>query len=134
MIMIDSSVWVDLLRDTTGRKVKRLGEVIDSRDVVLGRFTELELLQGARDESEWDLLSRYLATQSYLEPGPETWANAARIYFDLRRTGKTVRSTIDCALAQLAIDHKVLLVHRDRDFEVIATVRPLQQVWLDWEG
>ena len=134
MMMIDSSVWVDLLRDTTGRKVKQLTQVIDRGDVVLGRLTELELLQGARDEAEWDLLSRYLSTQNYLEPDPGTWANAARIYFDLRRTGRTVRSTIDCCLAQLAIDHKVLLVHRDRDFEVIAEVRPLQQVWLDWEG
>lgn len=134
MIMIDSSVWVDLLRDDTGEKSNRLRAVVDNRDVVLGRLTELELLQGARNETEWDLLSRYLAAQDYLEPTPGTWKGAARIFFELRRQGVTVRSSIDCCLAQLAIEHEVLLVHRDRDFEKIATIRPLQQVWLSWDG
>lgn len=94
---------------------------------MLTRFHQLELLQGARDEREWSLLREHLDVQEYLECGPETWPAAARIVFDLRRIGKTVRSPIDCCIAQIAIDHDVLLLHRDRDFETIAMVRQLRQ-------
>lgn len=133
MILVDSSVWIDVFRDGSGTRGARLKTFVDKRDIVLSRLTEMELLQGARDESEWDILSRYLEGQEYLEPGPSTWRDAARIYFDLRRQGITIRSAIDCCLAQSAIEHKALLVHRDRDFDKIASIRPLQQVWLEWD-
>ncbi|HSN55160.1 MAG TPA: PIN domain-containing protein [Candidatus Sulfomarinibacteraceae bacterium] len=130
--IVDTSVWIDVLRDGSGRRRQELERVVDPDDVLLTPFTELELLQGCRDESEWSLLASYLETQEYVEPARSTWASAARIFFDLRRTGRTVRSPVDCCIAQVAIDGKTLLLHRDRDFEVIAEIRPLQQRFLKW--
>ena len=130
MILVDTSVWIDVLRDRTGREATALDAALDGDEAVLTRFHQLELLQGARDEREWSLLVDYLDAQGYLECGPGMWSEAARIFFDLRRTGKTVRSPIDCCIAQIAIDHDVLLLHRDRDFETIARVRPLRQMKL----
>lgn len=127
MILVDTSVWIELLRDRTGHVRTALDRALDGDDAVLTRFHQLELLQGARDEREWSLLSEYLDAQTYLESSPASWAEAARIYFELRRRGRTVRSPIDCCIAQLAIDHDVLLLHRDRDFETIADIRPLRQ-------
>jgi hypothetical protein len=109
-----------------------LARAIGDEDVVLSRFNQLELLQGCRDEREWGLLDSYLAAQDYLELDEDSWPEAARIYFDLRRKGRTVRSPIDCCIAQVALDGGALLIHRDRDFETIAEVRPLRQTWLDW--
>ncbi|WP_410503742.1 hypothetical protein [Leptolyngbya sp. 7M] len=37
-----------------------------------------------------------------------------------------VRSPIDCCIAQAALEHDLLLIHNDRDFETIAQVRSLQ--------
>lgn len=130
--IVDTSVWIDVFRDASGARGAHLERVVDPEDVVLTPFTELELLQGCRDETEWALLLSYLDSQEYLEPVRATWAAAARIFFDLRRTGRTVRSPIDCCIAQLAIQHQLLLVHRDNDFDVIAGVRPLQQRFLEW--
>jgi len=127
LILVDTSVWIEVLRDRAGRRRTALEAALDGDEAVLSRFHQLELLQGARDEREWNLLHEYLNVQDYLEAGSTSWADAARIFFDLRRLGKTVRSPIDCCIAQLAIDHDVLLLHRDRDFEVIAEVRPLRQ-------
>ena len=127
MILVDTSVWVEVLRDRTGGPRDALETALGGDDAVLTRFHQLELLQGARDEREWNLLREHLDGQDYLECEPESWIAAARIYFDLRRIGKTVRSPIDCCIAQIAIDHDVLLLHRDRDFETIAAVRPLRQ-------
>jgi predicted nucleic acid-binding protein len=132
MILVDTSVWVDVLRDRGAARRAALDTALNDDDAVLTRFQELELLQGARDEREWTLLREYLDVQEYLAAGNDTWANAARIYFDLRRQGKTVRSPVDCCIAQIAIDHGVLLLHRDRDFEVIAEVRPLREQRLTW--
>lgn len=128
MLMIDTSVWIGVFRDRSGLVTAALTELIGSQDYVLSRFTQTELLQGSRDEQEWGLLQEYLQGQQYIDLGTEDWVNAARIYYDLRRQGLTVRSTIDCCIAQLAIAHRVLLVHNDRDFEAIAEVRSLQHL------
>lgn len=130
MVLVDTSVWVDVFRDATGREGGALRSLVGSDDAVLTRFNQLELLQGARDEQEWSLLVSYLDGQDYLEARSESWREAARIYFDLRRQGRTVHSPIDCCIAQLALEHDALLVHRDRDFETIAEVRALRQQWL----
>jgi predicted nucleic acid-binding protein len=132
VILVDTSVWIEILRDRVGRRRAAFDAALDGDDAVLSRFHQLELLQGARDEREWSLLREYLDVQDYLECAPTTWADAGRIFFDLRRRGKTVRSPIDCCIAQIAIDHDALLLHRDRDFEVIAEVRPLRQKRLTW--
>lgn len=127
MILVDTSVWIEILKDKTGQKTRVFKKVIGSETYMLSRFNQLELLQGAKNEKEWDLLDKYLSTQLYLETSKDTWVVAARIYFELRRKGRTVHSPIDCCIAQLAIEHGALLLHCDSDFEKIATVRPLLQ-------
>jgi len=62
--------------------------------------------------------------------GQGSWSAAARIYFDLRRKGLTVRSPIDCCIAQLALQFDALLIHRDHDFEQISRVRALRERYL----
>jgi predicted nucleic acid-binding protein len=128
MLLIDTSVWIGIFRDRTGQARQNLEALIDDRDVLLTRFTQLELLQGSLNEQEWTLLSSYLESQDYIEPSTISWQAAARIYYDLRRKGLTIRSPIDCCIAQAALDHNLILVHNDRDFETIAQVRLLQHL------
>jgi predicted nucleic acid-binding protein len=126
MLLIDTSVWISVFRDRTGQVRQKLEALIGDREVVLTRFTQLELLQGSLNEKEWTLLSTYLETQNYIELTNDSWQAAARIYYDLRRKGLTVRSPIDCCIAQAALENDLLLIHNDRDFETIAQVRSLQ--------
>jgi predicted nucleic acid-binding protein len=130
--LVDTSVWIDVFRDDSGTRRRDLENLVDPEDVLLCPFAELELLQGCRDEEEWALLDSYLATQEYLEPQRGTWSAAARIFFELRRRGRTVRSPVDCCIAEIAIEHRVVLLHRDRDFHLIAEIRPLQQRYVRW--
>jgi len=125
VILVDTSVWVEVLRDKTGRIVKVFRERAGDEIIAFSRFTQLELLQGAKNEEEWQRLDTYLSTQYYLEATENTWRDAARIYFELRKNGITINSPIDCCIAQLAIETQVLLLHRDKDFEKIARIRPL---------
>ncbi len=130
-MLIDTSVLVSLFRDRSGTVAHALQELLEDHDYALTRFTQMELLQGARDEKEWLKLSDYLADQDYLEASGEIWVAAARLYFDLRRKGLTVRSVIDCCIAEIAMSHDATLLHNDRDFATIAKLRPLKHVQFD---
>ncbi len=66
-----------------------------------------------------------MASQYYLEANEDTWRHAARIYFELRRSGITIKSPIDCCIACIAMEAQALLLPRDHDFQRIAEIRPL---------
>ena len=130
-MLIDTSVLIDLLRRKDAETVRRFRRVVGRRAYAITRFSQIELLQGSKDEAEWSDLEDYLENQDYAEAGQETWRNAARTYFELRRSGKTVRSVLDCCIAEIAIEHRLTLVHNDRDFTAIAAARPLKARQVD---
>jgi hypothetical protein len=49
------------------------------------------------------------------------------MYHDCRRQGVTVRSSLDCLIAQCAIEHGLTLLHNDRDYLGIALNAPALQ-------
>lgn len=128
MYLIDTSVWINIFRDKTGIKRKQLENVIQDNPFFLSRFTQMELLQGAKNEREWQLLETYLHDQDYLMENDLIFVNSARIFYDLRRKGLTVRSSIDCCIAGLALTYDLILLHNDKDFEIIKEVRKLQTI------
>jgi predicted nucleic acid-binding protein len=131
MILVDTSVWIEIFKDQTGHVATAFQERIGSEHCVLSRFNQLELLQGAADQKEWKLLEDYLSTQYYLEATKYTWPATARIYFELRRRGVTINSPVDCCIAQIALEYGAILLHMDKDFEKISKIRPLEQERFD---
>ena len=129
MIVVDSSVLIAFFRGHQNPAVERLVR-LETEEIpfLLPGVCFQEVLQGARDEREWALLEEYLGSQELLfSANPAlTYREAARIYYDCRRRGLTLRSTVDCFIAQLAIEVNGALLHNDGDFESIAQVRPLQ--------
>jgi len=130
MILIDTTILVDVLRGRGTENAERLVLLIGSEDMAFARFTELEVLVGAKDERDWDRLRTFFSKRTILDPQPDTWWKAARLYFDLRRNGRTLRSIADCCIAQIALEHDLPLVHNDRDFEAMAEVVPLKLIRL----
>jgi predicted nucleic acid-binding protein len=129
MIAVDTSAVIDLLRNRPTALARNFELLIElGESLGLPAPVAQELLQGARDESEWRILSRYVASQEILLPSIETYRRAAKIYYDCRRAGLTVRSSVDCLIAQLALDRGGFLLGDHRDYAAIATVRPLQIV------
>lgn len=129
MILVDTSVLIDFFRGNKNEASQKFKKVLE-RGVPFGitSFVYQEILQGAKMEDEYHLLNEYLLTQRfYLPRDPiQSFAAAARIYFDCRRNGLTVRSTIDCVIAQIAIEHELLLLHNDSDFDAMAGVVPIK--------
>ncbi len=129
MILVDTSALLPFLAGQSTRASEAVGDVLsEGLEIALTPIVVQEILQGAREEQEWRKLSSYLLTQVILSPRDPiaTHVAAARIYYDCRRRGLTVRSTLDCVVAQIAIEHGVPLLHDDRDYEAIAQVRALK--------
>jgi len=131
MLLIDTSLWVPIFRDPSGAVAQRVQHEIGTEEIVFCQFVRAELLQGCRDESDWARSLEYLNDQDYREMNHDGWTEAARIYFDLRQRGLTVRSTLDCCIALVAIQNDLTLLHNDQDYERIATVRPLKHKRVD---
>lgn len=124
MILVDTSVLIDFLKGRTTAKTALSREIL-LRDVPFGfsAFTYQEVLQGSRDEAEYAHLEAYMSTQKiYCFPDEvSVYERAAKMYFDLRRKGVTVRSTIDVLIALTAIDNQLYLLHHDDgDFDLMA--------------
>lgn len=119
MILIDSSAWVEFLRDTGSHVCRRvdalLGEEIATCDAV-----RMEILAGARDGDHLNQLRRLLARASSIPIVPIDYDEAAALYRSCRRKGETVRKLIDCLIAAAAIRADVPVLHADSDFEVLA--------------
>ena len=97
MIVVDSSVWIAVLRGQTNRAVLRLRAIVEDYDdqVLVGDLIMLEVLQGTRDEAQAARIERNLRSYPIASMLDETIAvQAARNYRLLRRRGITVRKTV----------------------------------------
>jgi predicted nucleic acid-binding protein len=131
VILIDTSIWVAVFRDRTGGVARRVGDFVANETVATAAVIQCEVLQGTLTEAESLSVSQALNLLEAIPLCDQTWVDAARIYYELRRAGTTIRSTIDCCIAQIALENEALLLHNDRDFEAIATIRPLKHIRLE---
>lgn len=129
MIIVDTSVLIDFLKGEETRETKILAELErDGFPFYIPLMCVQEVLQGARDRKEWKLLEEYLLSQALIEPADYRAAHvkAAELYVACRRRGFTVKSSIDCFIAGIAIEHGAKLLHSDRDFDKLKKVSKLQ--------
>jgi len=86
----------------------------------------MEILQGAKSEAGFKKLQRYFSTQQFyrFEDPQSSHEAAALIFFSCRRKGITVRSSIDCLIAQCALENELILLHHDKDFKRLEKIVP----------
>jgi predicted nucleic acid-binding protein len=126
MILADTSVLIDFLRGRHTRSAAKLEQVIQT-NVPYGITSQIfqELLQGAKDDRDYQRLRQYLETLPFYDAlGRGTYAEAARLCMRCRKKGVQVCGSVDCLLAQIAIENHLLLLHNDRDFFSIQKVDP----------
>ncbi|PKN61323.1 MAG: VapC toxin family PIN domain ribonuclease [Deltaproteobacteria bacterium HGW-Deltaproteobacteria-15] len=129
MILVDTSVLIDFFRGLTNTPVDSFRRVL-TQEMPFGitSFIYQELLQGTGSEKEYRKLKAYLSTQRFYHPHDpvDSYHSAALIYFKCRKKGISVRSTIDCLIAQITLEHNLILLHNDKDFHAISSVVPLR--------
>lgn len=126
MILVDTSVWVRLL-NRRPRQTFSPAELIHF--ATCGPIVQ-EVLQGLRPGTVSEAFrDSFLAPPVISDPTPlRLFLEAARIYSEGRRRGLTIRSSVDCLIAAIAVDNGVPIWHADRDFTAIATYTPLRTI------
>ena len=125
MYLVDSSVWINAINKADAASALFL-KSLPSGDCALMPLIYTEILQGARNKKMVATYKYYLQAQTFytLKDSWESYENAALIYGNCRKKGITIRSSIDCLIAQCAIENEVTLLHNDKDFVQMATVIP----------
>lgn len=124
MILVDTSVWIELLNG-------RLGSRISEEELVsfatCGPILQ-EVLQGMTEDAQGHAFREsFLALPVLSDPLPEaSFLAAAEIYRLGRSKGYTIRSSVDCLVAAIAIEHRTPVWHKDRDYEAIARYTSLR--------
>jgi len=128
-ILVDTSAWIDFFQGAASRENTLLKDCLSQREhIFTAGVIVQEILQGIRDDSQHRTVREYLFLFSKIDIQFSDYEDAADIYRNLRKRGITIRSPIDCLIAALAIRHRLFLLHKDRDFTVIARHHPLSIV------
>jgi hypothetical protein len=124
VVLVDTTVWIDLLRGRAGAPVLLLKRLLQAGEAAIAPVILQELLQGASSPENFERLHKHFTALPLLEPQPRgaTHAAAAALYARCRWRGFTPRSPHDCLIARLAIEYGVPLLQDDRDFEELARV------------
>ena len=125
MILIDTSAWVEFLRGTGSPVCDRV-DLLLGADIAVCHPVRMEVLAGARHETNLRELRRLLARASIIPTEAADFEEAASLFRACRRRGETVRKMIDCLIAAQAIRAGATLLHADADFDVLARHTPLE--------
>jgi predicted nucleic acid-binding protein len=131
VIVVDTSVWIDLLNGNQTPQTHYLKRSMhfQEEDFVLTDVVLTEILQGLRTEKEVVKVERYLADFDVLRlQDLADFRAAAALYRAAREQGITIRSTTDCLIAAICVREACPLLHADKDFSRLAGATSLTVV------
>lgn len=128
MILVDTSVWVDLLRGN-GRGPELAKMLRSQVPLACSEPILMELLAGTRNDNEYASVRRLGTSVSWIPLDPATdFDSSAQIYAQSRRNGITPRGLLDTLIAAIALRAECKLMTSDRDFAALGTLLSLELV------
>jgi predicted nucleic acid-binding protein len=129
MILVDSSVWIDLLRGAATRQVTHLRELIESDRPLVGDLILCEVLRGAKTDADAQRIEEALREFPVVRlVSPELASRAAAHYRFLRGRGITIAKLADLIIGTFCIERGHALLHSDRDYEPMERLLGLQVI------
>jgi predicted nucleic acid-binding protein len=125
VILIDTSIWVAVFDK---KHPLRLEDAVEFDDIVTCLPVIQEVLRGFRDERAYRTAREAMLALPIVESPMEEslFLEAANLYRAARRQGLTVRSSTDCLIAACALRHDLEVLHRDRDYQLLAEISALK--------
>ena len=129
-ILVDTSVWIDFFSGTDSPEALQLAEFLEAeRFLCVCDVVVTEFLQDFRKDRDFENAREKLGLFPVFSlASPDGYVRAAELYRTCRKNGITPRGTVDCLIAQTAIDHGLVLLHKEADFERMASVSELRTV------
>ncbi|MDX1554644.1 MAG: PIN domain nuclease [Xanthomonadales bacterium] len=119
MVLVDTSAWVEFLRDTGSAVCQAVDQLLEHQ-IATCDTVRMEVLAGARNEQHLQQLRGLLARATTIPTTPADFDHAAALYRVCRVSGETDRKLVDCLIATAAIKANFAVLHNDQDYEVLA--------------
>ena len=117
MIFVDTSVWIDFFNGKETREVLILEAALGAEVVSIGDLIALEILQGFRNDKDYNTAKELLSALTiYSLLGERAAYVCAENYRALRKKGITIRKTADVIIASFCIENNFPLLFSDKDF------------------
>lgn len=116
-MLVDTSVWIDYFNGSENKETNTLDIALVDGTVAIGDIILMEILQGFRNDNDYNRAKNTLATLDQYEMlGHNMVIKCADNYRALRKKGITIRKTTDVIIASFCIDNQIPLLFSDRDF------------------
>ena len=117
MILVDTSVWIDYFNGIENQYTDALDSALQEGVVAIGDLIFLEILQGFKNDGDFNRAKDTLESLDQYELFGHTMAlKCAENYRTLRKKGITIRKTTDVIIASFCIESQIPLLFSDRDF------------------
>ncbi|MGI8648459.1 MAG: PIN domain nuclease [Acidimicrobiales bacterium] len=125
--LADTSVLTRLAVPTVRHMLR---ELLTRRRIGRCTMSDLELGFSARNAGEWDQIRSAVALFPKLDIQAEDLVQAGTVQRALADRGLRGRKLPDLIIAAVAARDKLIVVHYDQDFELIAEVTGQRQEWV----
>jgi predicted nucleic acid-binding protein len=117
VILADTSVWIDYFNGNENPLTDELDKGLAEGIIAIGDLIFLEILQGFKDDKDYNLAKSTLGTlEQYEMLGHAQGLKSAENYRALRKKGLTIRKTTDVIIATFCIENRLPLLFSNRDF------------------
>ena len=123
-VLVDTSIWIEFFNRDSSQPGDLLQQLLLEGRATTAGIILAELLQGARIQKEFDAILSIVSAVPVLEPTLETWVQAGRISFGLRRKGVTIPTT-DVVIGTLALQNDCQVFSLDPHFDKIPNLKLL---------
>ncbi|MBN2161237.1 MAG: PIN domain-containing protein [Spirochaetes bacterium] len=131
-MIVDTSVWIDFFNGVQNGQSEYLADSIESdKTIFMHSIILMEILRGFRSEKDHSEVKDILLSYNFVTEDPvQEVIGASDLYRSLKKKGATIRKSMDCLIAYAAIKNGLPLLHRDRDFDIIAKHSKLKLIVL----
>lgn len=126
-VLADTSAWIELFRGTGHPVVRHLKTALREGWLCTTGLVRLELLAGARQKKDLDIIRGFLAKAVLLETREEDYEAAGLMTYALRRRGISTHA-VDALIAAVAIRTGTPLLTADPDFRPLARSEGLRLI------
>ncbi len=118
MILVDSSVWIDYFNGLSTWQTDLLDNYLSHTPIIIGDLILAEVLQGFKSDNDYETARDLLGALQFRQiGGHEVAVQSARNYRALKKSGVTIRKTVDVIIGTFCIMEGLWLLHDNRDFD-----------------
>ena len=115
MVIVDTSIWIAAFRTRPSQERHEVDALLSAGEVAIIGPVLAELLQGTRNQDEFESLHERLSALPYIEGDHDTWAASGKLSYQLRQEGTSI-PLMDVFIATLAMEGGHKLYTQDKHF------------------